>query len=282
MSAALLADTIRQLAEGGPRSYSRWSDPSWRLLCEGPAVRLWDAIQGQPGGDAVLVDYLYLLREAVGLQYVSAATPEDLARSIEDGFLAAAFCDVLPRLLPALPPEARGPVLAQAWNAGEKLASRPAWLNRYLAVRIRELTSLADFEASLAAAVREGLDPVHPSSWAGPFAPSAVDPSRYDRTFLPGRMHMATPAIACIHDVRRADRQVALLLRPGAPLLLGATPCLGEEGAGPATEISAEVREAARRAAGVEEITGSLAAAGGFVVFAAALSQRLWIAESAA
>src|SRR5437879_5175717 len=127
-----LADTIRSLEEGAPRLYSRWSERTWRLACEGPAIALWDALEGAADRESTLEDYLVLLREAVGMQYLTGSRKEDLSGSpgtvAGRGFLAVALTDVLPRLLPGAAPKSRGALLAQLWNAGEVLACRPGWL----------------------------------------------------------------------------------------------------------------------------------------------------------
>lgn len=270
-----LAERIRHLEDAAPRLYSRWSPRAWRLVCEGPAVALWDGLAETPDGEATLTEYLFLLREAVGLGYVSASAPEDLAAvdAPGRGFLAVALCDVLPRLLPALPAKDRARVLAQIWNVGEKLVAQPVWLNRYLAIRLRELASLAGFEEFLGRVLREGLDPVPVSSWAAPFHTEIVDPSTADRAFLPGRMHMATPSIACVHDRRREGRHVALLLRRGDTVVLGATPCLGESAL---VEVSPPAI-----AFPFGEEHSRLASPAGFLLATTELSQRLWLVEAA-
>lgn len=270
-----LGERIRQLEEAAPRLYSRWSPRAWRLVCEGPAVTLWNALSETEEGETTLTEYLYLLREAVGLQYVSASAPEDLRPDVPGrGFLAVALCDVLPRLLPALPAADRARVLAQVWNTGEKLVAQPVWLNRYLAIRLSELETLGSFEDFLGRVLREGLDPVPLTTWAAPFRTSVVDLSAADRAFLPGRMHMATPSIACVHDRRREGRHVALLLRRGSTVVLGSTPCLGEPPAVPTTPPSIEFPF------GPE--LSRLASPAGFLLAACEFSQRLWLVEAAA
>ncbi|HVO30988.1 MAG TPA: hypothetical protein VMV18_09635 [bacterium] len=275
-----LAATLRALEEAAPRLYSRWSAKAWRLACAGPATRLWTALADTPDGGAALEDYLFLLREAIGMQYLAATRAEDLEPGAPaHGFLAVMLCETLPRLLPSLPAASRGRVLAQVWNVGEKLVGKPVWLDRYLAARLPELGDLSRFDEFLALAVGEGLDDLPPARFEGARRVSIADPSRVDRAFLPGAMHLATPSVVCVHDRRRESRHVALLLRRTRDVVcLGATPCLGHDGdragAAPQGFINAAAGETVREPLSV------IAAAGGFCVFTHALSQRVWVVES--
>lgn len=291
-SADELATVLRALEDAAPRLYSRWSAKAWRLACQGPASRLWQAMGDTPAGRAALEDYLFLLREAIGLQYVAATTPEDLEPgAAAHGFFAVMFCETLPRLLPVLDPAARGAALACVWNVGEKLLARPVWLDRYLAARLPELDDLAEFETFLARVVEEGLDDLPPASWEGARRASVVDPSRLDRAFLPGAMHAATPSVVCVHDRRREDRHVAVLVRRGRDAAcLGVTPCLADGDGGISPAMLARVSAAYGPApapfvvAAEKETVGTLhtrlALDGGFLLLTHALSQRVWVVES--
>lgn len=277
-------ERLRQLQEGGPRLYSRWSDRAWRLVCEGPAMRLWDAIAGTPGAEQSLEDYLLLAREAVGLQYVTASEPADLTPGLGRSFLTEALCDVAPRLLGSVQPPLRAGALIALWNAGEKLNAKPVWLNRYLAARLRELVDLGAFEAFLVRVIGEGVDEGPLSSWEGPYTEIAVDTALADPWFLPGIMHLATPAIVCCHDRRRDDRQVAVLLRrrdAGGPLCLGATPCLDQAGGGIEHKLSMTQQAAVVNAAAISDPVEVLASRTGFAAVAYQLSQRIHVVEAA-
>ena len=280
-----LAETIRQLSESAPRLYSRWSPRAWRAACEGPALRLWEAL-GEEGGAAGFDDYLFLLREAVGLQYLTAHEGAEgdggVARS---SFLSAALCEAVPRLLPRTAPVARPHLLAMVWNAGEKLLSQPPWLDRYLAIRLGELASLEELPEFLARVVAEGLGDEREARWERPFRCTVLDPSRAVAAFLPGEMHLAGASLVCVHDRRAPGSHVAVLLRArerGGPLLLGATPCLGREAEPPRTAVPVAVRSAAFLATGLPDDRARIAVRSGHVLFTSELSQRLFTVEAAA
>lgn len=247
-------------------------------------MRLWDSIAGSPGAEQTLEDYLLLAREAVGLQYVTANEPTDLAPGISRSFLAEALCDVAPRLLAGVEPKKRASSLIALWNAGEKLIAKPVWLNRYLAARVLELRDLTAFETFLVRVVGEGIDEGPASSWEGPFTSTIVDTSAADPWFLPGIMHLATPAIVCCHDRRREDRQVALLLRresAGGPLCLGSTPCLDDAGGAVEHKLSMTQQAHVVRTAVISDPIEILASRTGFATVVFALSQRVRIVEAA-
>lgn len=274
-----LAEVLSQIERDAPRRYSRWSTLAWRLACEGPALRLWDGLSGDAPSTAIFESYLLLLREGIGFQYLSA---EDVVTP-GGTFLATALCDVAPRLLPKAPPAARAAGLAQLWNAGEKLLEKPLWLNRYLSVRLSELTDLATFPAFLERVLEEGLEAGTPAAWTGAYRPTIVDPSRFDRAFLPGEMHLATSAVVCVHDRRRPGRHAALLLRKtakGGPIPLGATPCLGRDGAPAPYSPTGPAYRNALSASGLTEILGWAAVRTGFLLYTTPLSQRLWVVEA--
>jgi hypothetical protein len=276
------ADRVRALETDAPRLYSSWSRGTWRLACAGPALRLWEACEASPRGEGALWDYLVLLREAVGRQYLSATRPEDFEPSNPQGiarsFLATAFVDTLPRLLPDAPPETRAHSLAALWNVGEKLQSKPVWLNRYLSARLRELNRLDDLEPFLSRALSEGWDaPVRKAPGPQPKW-SVVDGSLFDRDFVAGPAHLATPTIACVHDRRHDDRRIAILLRPqasGGPICLGLTPCFGDRDPGAPPEL--ETRDAVLTDPGLPEPAQLFETKGGLLVLVPTSSQRIWI-----
>ena len=275
-----LSAVLRALEDAAPRLYSRWSPKAWRLICQGPATRLWEALADSPDGRAALEDYLFLAREAVGMQYLAATRAEDLAPGAPaHGFLAVMICETLPRLLPDLEADKRAGALAQVWNVGERLIGRPVWLDRYLAARLPELDDLGAFADFLSRIVEEGLDELPPARFEGETAISILDPTGFDRAFLPGEMHLATPSVVCVHDRRNDERHIALMLRRGKSVCLGVTPCLGREAkTGPSAPEKFLLRALA--ATGLADRFQLVSASSGFAVFASELSQRLWVGES--
>lgn len=275
-----LSTVLRNLEDAAPRLYSRWSPKAWRLVCQGPATRLWEALADSGDGHAALEEYLFLAREAVGMQYLAATKPEDLAPGAPaHGFLAVVICETLPRLLPRVAGQERARVLAQLWNVGERLIGKPVWLDRYLAARLVELDDLARFPEFLARIVEEGLDEQAPATWEGATRIAIVDPTAFDRAFLPGEMHLATPSVACVHDRRNDERHIALMLRKGKSVCLGLTPCLGRESR-PGAQAPEKFFARALAATGLPDRFQRLSARAGFAIFASELSQRMWIVES--
>lgn len=265
------------------RLYSHWSPEAWDQLSRGPAADLGLRLVGREDGDRLLRTYLALGREAVGLQYIDR-------RSFESDplFLAALWIHVLPRLLPEVPAEQVGALLELAWNAGERLVREPAWLNRYLVSRLGELSRLDRLEGWL----RESLAPVlqapPAARWKGPLVATVLDSVGGGDDFLPGRIHLAAPTIACVHHRRAEDRQVAIHLRTGGRSVpLGGTPCFGEFS--PPAEALPAVSFVANgvKVAGLvlelprfgAEIAHAIAPAG-FVVAASKSSQKVWVVES--
>lgn len=263
--------------------YSRWNPEAWEQLARGPAADLGMRLTGRPDGDRLLQAYLDLAREAVGLQYID--------RRSFDGdplFLAALWVDALPRLLPAAPAARVAGLLEAAWNAGERLVREPAWLNRYLVSRLTDLDRLERFEAWL----RESLAPVlqapPPAKWKGPLSIVVLDCVGGGETFLPGRIHLAAPTIACVHHRREEARQVAFHLRPkGKSAPLGATPCFGEFLAPAEALPTLTFAPNALKIAGLSielprfgSEAGHAVAPAGFVVAASKSSQKVWIVDS--
>ena len=97
-------------------------------------------------------------------------------------------------------------------------------------------------------------------------------------------MHLAAPAVVCVHD-RRAAVQLGVLLRPqrnGGALLLGATPCLGIGDGAAGVPVPEKATAQVAAAAGLSDEQARIATRGGFVLLSSPLSQRLWAVEAAA
>jgi hypothetical protein len=152
---------------------------------------------------------------------------------------------------------------------------------------VAELDRADRFEAWL----RESLTPVlqapPPSTWKGPLSFVVLDAAGGDG-FLPGRVHLAAPAIACVHHRREERRQIAIQLRPGGKSLsLGRTPCFGEFAPPPEELPSVKFDESRATVAGKKLVLprfGSefahAVAPCGFIIASAKSSQRVWVIES--
>lgn len=284
MSSALateLAAQVRGLERDGPRRYSRWSSRAWQQACAGPAAALWDALAGHPDATRVLGAYLLCVQEAVGLQLLSVT--REGALDTQASFMAAALCELLPRTLPKSDAKAALSGLCAIWNAGERLAAKPLWLNRYLALRAQELTELSAIEAFLQRVLVTELSASQTSAWSGPVTWTVLDLKLADSAMVPGAMHLATPSMLCVHDRERHDACVAVLLRPaalGGPLGLGRSPCLRDTLAAQALDSAPRVVTASRPAALHSDLHSQLHLRSGYSLHALVLSQRLWVAHS--
>ena len=270
---ALTADALARAAA----QTARFNAAAFTELAASRGAALWHTTRDE----ALLRSYLGLLAELVAM----GCAPR--SAGAHDSLLSLVIVDLAPSRLGALPPPARPHALALAWNLGEGLLREPAWMNRYAAARCAQLTELPSLASQLAAVLDPVLAPRPPSRWAGPLTAATVDPRPAHDGFLPGAMHLAAPAVVCVHDRRRAGDHVGLFLdRDGKSHLLGATPCLGEnlyEGALPAVTLSGDtltVGSLSTRAPFLRALQQTLATSTGFVVASAVDSQRLWVFDS--
>jgi len=266
----------------GRTLFAKWNPGAWEAIGRGPAATLAKALEGRSDREALLTDYLTLAREAVGLQYVDTTS---FAPARPPTFVATCWIDLLPRLLPTVPPNHTREVLALLWNAGERLIREPVWLTRYLTGCIGKLTDLSRFEPWLRESLTPVLQELPTSSWTGPMTCTIVDCRPFHEDFLPGTLHLAAPAVACIHD-RRQDRiRLGLLLRPDrASLCFGRTPCLGEfpPPKVPAVTVGENTVRIGTLSCPVPHfgpIAGFAVSPAGYVIAALQNSQCLWIVE---
>lgn len=267
--------------------YSKWNPAVWESFCRGPGSRLAKSLEGRADRRELLESYLALGREAVGLQYIDQPT-FDPNPPAPPTFLAAFWVDVLPRLLPAVPPVHSSELLAKIWNVGERLVREPVWLTRYLTGCLDRLRDLTRFESWLRETLTPVVDEPPPARWTGPMNCTIVDCRPFHDEFLPGKIHLAAPAVACVHDRREERARLGILLRHGSgSLCLGRTPCLGDyraaDGQAPPVSFGKQgvlvgSREVPLPHFGTPQ--GHAVAPTGFVIAAARASQRLWIVES--
>jgi hypothetical protein len=272
-----LAHAIAALEDSGPRTFARWSPAAWRAICAGPATELWQRLTDHPDKDRILEAYLTLVHAAVGLQYVAVA-PSGALSTI--GFLATALCRTAPQKLAPCTAKDGLHALAAIWNIGERLQAKAPWLDRYLAARLDELSTLGDVACFVERAIDEGTAPMAPAAFSSEPAWQVLDCAHADRRFLPGECHLATPSIICVHDRLRPGVHVAVLLRKDKDALpLGATACLGQADA---YQTPAEQRwQPMLTRAQIPEPCTVLATQAGFLVCATLYSQRIWIGRVA-
>lgn len=279
MSDAAFESTVARVAREGPRRYAEWDGEVFAELARGPALTLWRSLESSSAALPTLDAYLTLLAEAVGQRYVGRRAPDNLIASLWTG--------VLPVRLAAHPAGSRVELLAKLWNLGEGLLGEAAWVNRYVAAASSSLADLSDIEGFLVRVLEPALVPCEPAAFEGPFVVTVLDTRPLDDAFLPGEMHLAAPAVLCVHDRRRPGSHVGVLLKKEQrSSFLGGVPCLGHapgEDPLPALRIGAKgVRIGARNVElpFLREAQATLVARSGYAVASAVDSQRLWIVES--
>jgi hypothetical protein len=279
-----MTDTFDTLVESasrdGSRQYARWDAALFREVCDGPARALWESLAKRPRADEALVAYLQLVGEAVGAGHLRRGEPN---------FLAFCLLKLVPEGLGRVRPDARLALLAKVWNLGEGLLREPPWIDRYVTAAAAGLDDLAGVEGFLVRTLEPALAPTKASSWAGPFELALLDTRPLSEEFLPGTMHLAAPAVLCVHDRRQAGVQAGVFLRPGRESrLIGLTPCLGPYAE--AKGLPRYVVEDRKLRVGGNNVElpllrrhqAAVLTPAGFAVVSAVDSQRLWVVESAA
>ena len=282
-----------QIEREGRRRFAAWDGALFRDVCAGPARTLARRLGGAPGADRVVAAYLRLAAEAVGLGHIERAGFDALVRDGKDIAAAPSLLAVLWLLLvPAKLGREGGAdqklaLLAELWNLGEGLLSEPAWINRYVTSAAAGLGDLRDAAEFLVGVLEPALVPARAARFEGPFALTVLDGRAVDDELLPGDMHLAAPAVLCVHDRLRPAIHAAVFLRPGrASSFLGLMPCLGDgpaESGLPPVELSEGVAKIGELSVPLPTITSAheaLLAGSGFLVVSAVDSQRLWVVET--
>jgi hypothetical protein len=191
-----LAEELEEAAAG---RFVRWDAALWNQVVNGPARSLIEGLAGEGQAAAPIVQsYLRLACEGIGLGYLIPG--ESGAANV----FTLAFLELLPRLLPAVPPGERPDALARCWNLGENLEAAPVWLRRLFYRRCQHLARLADLPGLVESIGREATVP--PSGRLEPSTARAVwiHLGTEDRRFVPGPIHYVAPRVACIHDKHRS------------------------------------------------------------------------------
>lgn len=198
----MAVDRIREIEQDAAQRFVHWDPKLWARVLEGPAAVLSDLLV-EKGGDprlaaAALEAWLRLCAQGIGHGYLVPAA--ELGAS---NFFTLAFTELVPLLLPSLPPARWGEALARCWNLGENLESSPPWLRRLFLRAGSGLDSLEDLE-SLVARVAD-MAQGEPARRLGERARLRwVHLGADDWRFLPGAVHFVAPRVACVHDRHRA------------------------------------------------------------------------------
>jgi hypothetical protein len=148
------------------------------------------------------------------------------------------------------------------------------------------LQSLAGIEEFLTATLEPAFGAAQPAQWKGPFLLTMLNARSLVDDFLPGEMHLAAPAVLCVHDRRHEKVNLGVFLRPRQESrFIGLTPCLGsyEEDA-PKVEVKEGKVQIGKLQVDLPKLRvchRHVVARAGFAVVSAVDSQRLWIVESA-
>jgi hypothetical protein len=278
------ATVLASIRDEGPRKFSRWDAGVFDALVDGPAVALAGRLTGQPDAGSVLAGYLQLVQQGVGTGVLKQAV---VGKTGWSSFLERLLVEVVPARLPEIDPGQRLPVLVDAWNLGEGLLREPAWVDRYVNACATALPRLDVLEVFLVRTLGPVLTPAPPAAWNSALKVSVLDLRAAHDDFLPGRLHLAAPAVLCVEDRRRPLLQIGVFLRHGQKSEpLGVVSGLGEyEEGGKLPSVQVEdgrvrVGSKAVEVPGLRRCRAFAVARAGFVVACAPDSQRLWVIES--
>lgn len=269
--------TVAELSQLGSTTYAQWDAEAFARLTQ-TARGLWDNLgaDGEPQVEA-LKAYLRLGQEALarGLVISEAGEPE--------GLLDRLWLRTIPAQAASVPVEQLPATLVDLWNLAQGLRGEGLWLDRAVGRCLDEATMLSVVEATIAAGLEQIFSPGAEPDWTSLRLVTA-DLREVSSTFVPGRMHLLAPRVACIHDRRRDDECVGVRLDPDGCELLGSIDCgeLHEDsGALPSLDWSHEgaVQIAGRliRPPLLGQVHASLPVAAGFIVMSAIDSQWLWM-----
>lgn len=222
-------DRIKNIEQEAALRFVQWDPKLWRRILDGPAQVLSEMLVERGGdvaaGAAAVESWLRLCAQGIGHGYLVPAAELGVSN-----FFTLAFTELVPLLLPSLPPERWGDALARCWNLGENLEASPPWLRRLFLREASALESLDGLESLVARVAALAQD--------APARPVGEHPrlrwihlGADDWRFLPGAVHFVAPRIACVHDRHRAGEEgrppvtLGVLLADGAPEILGPMGC---------------------------------------------------------
>lgn len=277
---------IAAVAQDGPRRHARWDAAHFQEVADRSGKEVWQAVQTEPQAESVFTAYLRLVEEALGAGYLRRSATDGAGTSWPN-FLSYCLVHLVPVALPRVPERERLPLLAKVWNIGEGLLREPAWVDRYVTACAGSLSELTQLEDFLVRTLEPALAPAKPARWQGPFGLMLLDARQIDDEFLPGEMHLAAPAVVCVHDRRRPQVQLAAFLQhDGRSRFLGVQPCLGhypEPEVLPAMKFTQHRLQVGTHAVDLPLLgrcLGHVLAGPGFAVVSEVDSQRLWVVET--
>lgn len=285
---------VREWAAEGPRRHSHWDADLFDLLAEHAGTVLWRGLQAKPRREQVADAWLKVAVEAVGLGHVDRASARYIITRVgrppeSVTLMGRCLLHLAPAQLPAHSEDKAVALLARTWNLCEGLAEQPVWMNRYIAsamAAMERAPSLETLDAFLATTLAPALARPRASTFSGPFTLAMLDTRGLVDDFLPGDMHLAAPAVLCVHDRRAEDVRLGVFLAPeGKARFLGVMPCLGsrhEETPPPVEQQPGIVRVNGREAPLplLNAPHRTLVATSGYVVASAVDSQRLWVLDT--
>lgn len=278
-----LEPLLAPLRHEGPRRFAGWTPALFEEAAHAAGATLARALARQPSAETVLAGYLRLVQEGIGVGLVrhASASPAGWAT-----FLERCLLELVPRLLPAVPPAEQLPTLARIWNLGEGLRREPEWLDRYVNACAGRLRKLADLESFLVRTLEPVLTPARHAEWTGPFEVATLDLREAHEDMLPGGIVQMAPNVLWVQD-RLSDVQIGVLLRHQKKSeVLGPLHGTGdyrEQGSMPPVGFGDQQMHVAGKVVSLPTFRQRLAhvvVAAGFVVATTPDSQRLWIVET--
>ena len=285
----ILTKTIDPFTLSGPRRWASWDADLFARMCKGPVQALWKEIKKQTNAEKVLRGYLALVQEAIGAGYLHRGCLTDASEFVvgsEGNFLTHCLLNRVPSELSHIPAADQVAFLAKIWNLGEGLLQELPWVDRFVQSHAGTLGHLYEVEEFLAVTLEPALVPSKPAQWKGPFVVTLLNTRTLKDDFLPGEMHLAAPAVLCVHDRRHEKVHIGIFLRPHQESrFIGLTPCLGSfEEDSPKAEVKDGMLQFGKQAVILPHLHAChrhVIARSGFSVASAVDSQRLWIVESA-
>jgi hypothetical protein len=285
-----IASLISQLRAHGPQRYAQWHVDDFDHMVNDHARLLWNYLNAPqserraPNPTAashVMLEYLNLTAEAVGLGYIQGIQEEGTRTFVEH-----CFRYLIPYGITKVAEAKRVAVLASVWNLAEGIAHEAPWLDDFVRLRIGYSANLEQLEQTLVDVLKPVISPQEPSTWSKSKRVDVINLRDHDADFLPGELFLAAPAILCIRDRRRPVHLGVLLQKKGESEILGDVGPLARytpENNWPKLEFEPNLMQFGAAKATLPHLSHMhswTASSSGFVIASAIDSQRLWIVET--